>query len=484
MSRRLRLAALVVLVTGIALRWWVLRTPQGALNADESYTGLQAMEILRGDLPIVFEGQAYTAVPESYLFAPFAWLFGAHIVPLKLLASLLWGVTALLVYRILRPRLGNAWALAGAAFLWIAPGTSMVMSLRTYEGYASGMVIMLLAAAATERLLRADAPTVRSSAVVGALLGLLVYVHPMFVAVALPLGLVPAGRHRRDIRRWWLPSIAAAIAVNIPFLIWNIRNNWDSLDQPTAGSDSSITRIGRFFSDLMPRALGLRDFDGAWTLGRTLGIVLALVIVGVTAVGCVSMWRRGSAHRVYVVPVVLAWPVMSLFSNLEYVADGRYGMIVLPFVIIDLTIGLSVLARRIGHDPLIPVTAVVVAWSALLVVPWAVNNLGGSVNDPNADLRHVVDALDTAGIEYVAGNFWWVLPVEYATDGDIRGEVVGNPFVVRLPESHRVVQDAADDEVAFVFDSKDDDIQRLRLPIERYQRQEIGEAILYVPMTS
>jgi len=101
-TRRERIAVAAVAVAGLALRLWILRTPQGALNADESYTGLQAMEILRGDVPVVFEGQAYTAVLESYVFAPFVWLFGAPIVALKLLPSVLWAVAAVLVHRACR----------------------------------------------------------------------------------------------------------------------------------------------------------------------------------------------------------------------------------------------------------------------------------------------------------------------------------------------------------------------------------------------
>ena len=99
-------------------------------------------------------------------------------------------------------------------------------------------------------------------------------------------------------------------------------------------------------------------------------------------------------------------------------------------------------------------------------------------------MRIVIEVLDSAGIEHVAGNFWWVLPIEYASDRRIRGEVVGNPYVVRLPESHRIVDEATDDEVAFVFDEEDDDVERLRLPIDSYARQEIGGAILYVPSGS
>ncbi len=484
MTRRERIIFAVVLVAGIALRMWILRTPQGALNADESYTGLQAMEILRGDLPVVFEGQAYTAVPESYLFAPFVWLFGAHIVALKLLPSVLWAVTAVLVQRVLRPIVGNTWAWVGASLVWLAPGASMVMSMRAYEGYASGMLVMVAAALAARWSLRRERPEARESALVGALLGLLVYIHPMFVAVAIPIALVPSWARRRDPRRWWVPALAGAVFVNLPFLFWNARNDWDSLDQPTTGVESPITRLGRFFTDLMPRALGLRDFDGQWTLGRVIGPVVGVGLVALIVVGAMTLWRRGRTERVIVLPVVVAWPIMSLFGNLEYVADGRYGMIVLPFVIVNLVVGATVLMRRVSRSSVVPLVVVVALWAGCLVLPWAAGNLGGRAADPNADVRGIVTRLDDAGITRLAGSFWWVLPVEFASDQRIRTEVVGNPYVIRLPESHRVVEAADPNDVAFVFDAADEDLDRLRLPIESYDRQVIGRAVLYVPRTS
>ena len=484
MTRRERIAVAAVAVAGLALRLWILRTPQGALNADESYTGLQAMEILRGDVPVVFEGQAYTAVLESYVFAPFVWLFGAPIVALKLLPSVLWAVAAVLVHRALRPMVGNAWAGAGAAFLWLAPGASMVMSLRAYEGYASGMLVAVLAAMAARRSLPREHAKASESALVGALVGLLVYIHPMFVAVAIPIALVPAWTRRQSVRSWWAPAIAGAVVVNLPFVAWNLRNDWDSLNQPTTGVDSPVTRLGRFFTELMPRALGLRDFDDDWTLGWGIGPIIGIVIVVLTIVGATNLWRRGRAERVWVLPVVIAWPIMSLFGNLEYVADGRYGMIVLPFVIVDVVVGASVILRRVSRTTFGSATVMVALWVAILVVPWAAGNLGDRTGDPNADVRGIVTRLDDAGITRLAGNFWWVLPVEYASDQRIRTEVVGNPYVVRLPDSHRIVQSAEDDRVAFVFDATDEDLDRLRLPVERYERQVVGRAVLYVPLTA
>ena len=55
-SRLLTAGVVVVGIFGLLMRLHLLRTPAGMLNADEAYTGLQSLAILRGDLPVVIRG--------------------------------------------------------------------------------------------------------------------------------------------------------------------------------------------------------------------------------------------------------------------------------------------------------------------------------------------------------------------------------------------------------------------------------------------
>jgi hypothetical protein len=71
--RLLAIGAIIVGLFGLAIRVHLLRSPAGALNADEAYTGLQAMSILNGELPVIMGGAGYTAIFDSYFFVPFVW---------------------------------------------------------------------------------------------------------------------------------------------------------------------------------------------------------------------------------------------------------------------------------------------------------------------------------------------------------------------------------------------------------------------------
>ena len=194
-NRLLAIGAIVVGLFGLMMRLHLLRTPAGALNADEAYTGLQSLAILRGDLPIVIRGAGYTAVLDSYFFAPFVWIFGAHVVPLKLLSSLWWSGAAVLMYVLAKHFVGRTWGLLAASMVWVAPGALMLLSTRAYEAYGLGLLVSLLTAFATTQIVKDPELPRRWVMIAGAGAGLAFYLHPMFIAAALPMMLVPCWIH-------------------------------------------------------------------------------------------------------------------------------------------------------------------------------------------------------------------------------------------------------------------------------------------------
>jgi len=266
------------------MRVHLLRTPLGSLNADEAYTGLQAMSILNGELPVLMGGAGYTAIFDSYFFVPFVWIFGAHVVPLKLLSSLWWAGAALLMYWLAKRFVGRSWGLLAGSMVWVAPGALMLLSTRAYEAYGLGLLVSVLTAFATIRIVTDRELPRRWVMLAGAGAGLAFYLHPMFIAVALPIMAVPCWIHRREIRRWWIPAAGSAIFVNMPLLLWNVRNSWPSLAQPAPSTESAPTRLGRFFTGLLPRSFGLKNPGGDWIWG-SVSIVLYVVLLGLIVWG-------------------------------------------------------------------------------------------------------------------------------------------------------------------------------------------------------
>ncbi len=477
----LRPEVLLVLVAGIALRAWILLTPLGTLNADEAYTGLQAAEITRGHLSVVIGGAAYTGTTDVYLLAPFVWVFGQHVVLLKLMSPVLWLVASVLTVGAARRIVADQAALLAGAMVWLAPGALAVLSTRSYVGYAFGLGVVVALAWSAFALVEREAPTVPASAVTGALAGLAFYTHPMFTAVAAPIVAVVALRWHRSLRDFWVPAVAAATVVNLPFLAWNAMNSWPSLDAPPNESGSTYTgRLRGFFTGLLPRDLGLRRVtDGAWLFGRPLAALVTLAVLGGAAYGAYRLVRtRPWPGAVLAAPLIAAWPLMAALTNLSFVDDGRYGIIVFPIMVLCLVAALDVVLDRLPPSAWL---VMAMLWAVLLTAPFLAREAGSDLGDPNRRTQELIEALETEGFDRVAGNYWAVLPVEFQSGGHVRAAIAGNPYVIRLPHTQRLVAATPSGELAFVFAAGAVDENWLALPLDRYRQVPVAGWVIYFP---
>ena len=474
---------LAVFALGLAIRLWVISTQRGFLLADEAYTGLQSAEVLRGQFRIVIPGLAYTAPFDSYLLAPVTAVVGQDLHVLKLYPSVAWGLTAVLAVSITRRLVTDRAAIVAGCMVWLAPGSLGVVATRGYQSYASGMAAVAATAFATLLLLERSSESDRRgiairSAIVGALAGFAFYLHPMYVAALVPLLAVPSWQLRRDVRGWWLPAGLGALVVNLPFILWNVRNGWPSLEQPAAATDGPLDRFVRFFTELVPRAYGLRGQAGDDIFGPIGTMVLMAGLVALVTWGAVVLWRFAVGRSLVVLaPLVGGWMLMAIFTNTAFVIDGRYAIITFPFVAIALAAGADGLApRRRGVIQL-----VVVLWVAVFSVPLLVNDTGFDTDDPNAGFREAVDLLESKGINRLVGYYWWVLPVEFLSDQDIRTAITANPAIVLLPDTQRLVEGSPPEEVAFLFWNQEEDTSRLLMQLDRYDRVELRDVVVYIP---
>jgi len=477
--------AALILVVGAVLRFLVIDSPTGVMNSDEAYTGLTAFGVLDGRFPIVIDGNRYTAVLETYLFAPVFAVVGPSIGALKLMPIVFWAFAAVCTYlaadRIANRRVG---AVAGA-LVWIAPGALLVVSTLAYVGYALGMGLIVAALGVAAVLIDRDRPTIPLAAAFGALWGLAFYVHPMYLSVLVPMALPVVWFHRRHLTTFWLPFVGAGIAVNGPFLAWNAVNGFPSLEVQNGLPGSYTDRLDTFARELVPRGYGLRDISFAWVFGQTAGFIAYGVLIAAVVVGCVSLVRRSDRRSRWLVPIVVVavWPLMALFSPLIWSADGRYNVIAFPFVAIAVASGLLAVTSADRRVLTTSALGVVAVWGAVFVWPHTSDVVTIRTLDPNAPLIELVDFLDAEGIDRISGSYWRVLTVEFASDRRILG-AVSPPDPVRFPERQRIVEATAPEDIAFVFPNWADDPSKLFEPAGGYERVVVADTVVYLPIAS
>ena len=487
---KLQLAAFAVglLAVGVALRAWIISSSLGAFNADEAFAGLQSISVLRDrHLPVVINGQSYTAALDAILFSPVVTSTGGSIAILKWLFVGMWAAAAVATFGAARRLRDRRTAALAAAFVWLAPGALLVLSTNAYMGYAIGMAVVACTVWATGVVADQEVATVRQSAVLGFLAGLAFYIHPMFATVVGPVVAVAAFAHRRDWRRWWLPASAAAIAANLPFLAWNAINNWPSLKSQYYPPGSYTDRFTGFFSELLPRGFGLRKFDGTWVFGKPISLLLYTALLAGVVVGCVALVNAHRRPSRWIVPagLLVCLPLMALLPHTVFVTDGRYAIVPFPLMAIALgAAGTSFMSSWNRRRATLAVASIAVLWVALTALPFLDRQNTAVSDNPNAWQDRVITRLNELGIDRLAGYYWFVLPIEYRSDRAIRTAIAGNPYVIRFPDSQRMVQNTSPEEVAFLFPPGQQDPNWFYMTADSYRQEDLDGMILYVPLTA
>jgi hypothetical protein len=483
--------AVVIAVVGLVARWWLLNTPQGALNADEAVTGLGAIDALDGRFDVVIPGAAYTANFESYLFAPVVALFGPYVTPLKAMPIILWACGTFVLFRFVRSLAGSTSAAVAAAMLWLVPGAAMVVSTRAYLAYSGGIVWSTAALWAISRAATDQPGRWRNALLAGVLAGCALYAHPLYFSTLGGAALVVTWYRRRDLRGWWLPAGAGALAALSPFLLWNVAHGFPSLE-PTAVTDTTyLERLRGVFVAVWPRALGLRDFAGAWVLGRPVTIVVMAVVVALAGIGLRRLFALGPAGRTLAAAVIGAPMLMSLLSATGYVADGRYAVLFIAPTFAAVAIGLVAVVEWLAvrrpaarkaphHRRVVILAAALAAWCGVLLAPYQLKVVGTKLGDPNAGMSAVVARLRAAEVTKVSADYWTAIPITYLTDAEIPTAVVG--FPIRYPHYQQIVESSDPREVAFVYSPGLDLPFSLRMPVDQYAREVVAGYTLYLPL--
>lgn len=332
---------LVVACTGLVLRAYVLQSPIGGFDADEATSALVSRQVLDGELPAFIRPLHHGGTILAYPRAPLLALFGPSALVMKLTEVAVYAAACLVAWRVGRRVFGERAAQLGAAVMWVYPPATVWETTKVMLYYTPAVLVSQCVLLICLRLHRETSR--RDVAVLGLLMGLSVWIHPIALYVGVPACAWLFARRPQLLRDAWL-AVPTGLLGMLPWLWSNLRGGWGSLEQPTGSVDSSFWgRLQGFFEALLPRLAGLRDqYLGDWYLKPLSGVVyVALMVAALVAL------RRWKDERTLLLTVAIAYPFLfAVPRNSVFVDEPRYGMALLPVLALCVGYAIERVARR------------------------------------------------------------------------------------------------------------------------------------------
>jgi Dolichyl-phosphate-mannose-protein mannosyltransferase len=405
-------------VLGIALRVWVYRSTSGTPDADEAVWGLMARHFGAGELATFFWGQAYGGTQEVLLTTPVFWIAGSSWLALRLVPIVLSAVAALLVWRVGRRTLGEPAAAVAAGVFWIWPPFNVFFLTHQAGFYASNVVycalVLLLALRVVERPDRARV------SLLGLVFGLAFWQTAQIVPVAVGVIAWTIWKETRSLRHLWAAAIAACVGA-LPWIVWNARHGWESLE--LGGHGQPLQSLRFLASPSLPMITGLRaPYSTELLLPAALTYLIYVALVALFVYGAYRT-RHRTASLLYV--VVAMFPLAFALSPKTVLALGRprYLVVLTPLLALLFAQFATRFSRAVAVLAVAATVSVVTLYRMdewFRATPARVTHEQGLGPRRTAqwvprDLSGLVSTLDRLGINRVYADYWLAYRLTFDT---------------------------------------------------------------------
>jgi hypothetical protein len=475
-------------VAGLLLRIWVDRTAVGIPDSDEAVVGLMVRHALHGELTTFYWGQPYGGSQEALLTIPLFFVAGPTFGVLRVVPVALSAAASLLTWRVGKRTIGEPGAGVAALLLWIWFPLNLVHLTHQYDFYASDIVYCALLLLLGLRVV--EEPSRLRAGVFGLVLGLAFWQTIQVVPIAVPLIAWMIWKRPGILGRVWVAGLAAVVGA-LPWIVWNIRNDWGSLMVHANGSQY-VHSLRLFVSPLIPMTLGLRTpLTGALLVPSKVAVLLVyLVLLLAFAYGAYRMRHTDSSVLFGMAAVFpFVWAISRRVTFLS--ATPRFVIVLTPV----LALLVAVAVRR-----LVWAVAVAVVACAISIVSVHRMNVDAEAFHPHGlppiprRLGPLISTLDRLRLRYVYADYW----ITYRLDFDSRERIVASEvdptratlrgdrlvtledFAPRYPPyAHRVSRHRH----GFVFFRRTVGVRPFGARLERhgYRRVTTGRFVIYAP---
>jgi hypothetical protein len=396
------LVLVAFVVAGIVLRVYVLQSPIGTgLDADESGAALVSDEILHGDVSAFTEGLRHGGTALAYPRALVLAVVGRDDTAMKLCEVAVFAAACLVVWRVGRRMFDEHTGQLAAGVMWVFSPALVWESTKVMLYYTPAVLLAALCMLVCLRLYQHQ--QVHDVAWLGLIGGLAWWTHPMTMYAVVPSIAWLGWMRPRLVREAWR-AVPTVVVGALPWIIENAGNGWQSLSQPPGPAPSTFgERFSGFFTELLPRATGLRyQYLGEWYLWPlTFAVYLGFFVCVIVAV------RRWHGERTMLLAIGLAYPVLFAFpENSVFVDEPRYAMVLAP----SLALGAAyVLVRVLRRWELAAAAVLVLSLVSLVslrhVVVESAKTPGLDVLRPS-DLAPIRTSIAEQGIRVAYAEYW------------------------------------------------------------------------------
>lgn len=425
---------MIVVAVGVALRIWILRSPAGRLDSDEAVVALMADSIRSGRKPnLFFAGQFYGGMYEPIL-AAVTLSISRSVLALKAVPLICSAIAALLTTRIARRIVAPPPARLAGAMLFAWPGTTW-LATKERGFYWVMLIFVLIAMLSAVRLAKHEPRRIATWCVYGAAAGSAWYTSPQSAYVVLPLSCWVAFTQRPQ----WSEVSAAAAGLGLgsaPWLYGLATFGTKVLHQEPAAA-AYPDRLRGVAVELLPRVLGTRRvFANGWTLGP-IGIALSVAVAATLFTASIMMVKarrtsaggkaRGADVPALLCLLALAFPFLAALPSLAtFTAEPRYGLLLIPTVVLALAMFATNLRRGVVISMCVAALAVV---STVDLVRTAREDPQSHLDLAPPETRALEHMLKTANVTRVYADYWVAYPLTFRASNGLVASPVDLPRI-------------------------------------------------------
>jgi hypothetical protein len=410
------LTVLLLLLVTTVVRWPYLLNGERMMTSDDGVAALMGKHIAEGKLPpICFYGQTYLGSLSNHVYAVFFSLFGYSIPVLKFATLLFYWGFVIVQFLLLKDLLSFSFAAAVALFYSLPFGQLILVSLDNSS--AHGLVLFLGASLVYTATVIAAKRNLRRLPLLGFLVGLAFWTHPIlvpFILVALLIQVIHAGLRFRN---YGTIAVYAALG-GLPLLFQEAFGRFRIIEFLTGGEKGppiadKIQALVRNLGALMAPEHGVL---GTFLLVFSLAGVAVSVILTVRSKG-----RSGFSTFLL---FLIVFGVTYWFSRFSDKPVARYLYPLYFCLPVFLVAPFALLKSRLR----VALSAGLVA-TVTLIDGWPVHNSFAALEKKeSAVLREVARAMRETGVRYWQAEYWHAYILTAISGEDV---IVDTPWLNR-----------------------------------------------------